>query len=328
VQPPIAPSGADGETTIASALAGEPTEATAGSLPQETEPRQETEAPQPSIASEKPAPGVAGAPSSSKRLPATPVARRWTTKRLVQWVKDTFGRVVSRETLRKVLRLARLSWKKAKKLLSRANTQKRQAYIDQLKPLLEEASISDDTLLVYIDEAHIHQDTDLGYGWSVQGEPFWVNSTTPGLSEKVSFYGIYIYSETKVRIWPYPRANGQHTVDVLHRLREEFPKHTIRLVWDGAPYHRSELVQTAALSVNIEIIRLPGYSPDFMPVEHLWDWFRDDITRNHCHTTRDELIARAAQFECRINASPYELADRLWVTDELDPEVEKLRIPR
>ena len=212
----------------------------------------------------------------------------------MQWVKDTFGRVVSRETIRKVLRRARLSWKKAKKLLSRANTAQRQAFLDQLKPLLEEASTSDDTLVLY--EAHIHQDTDLGYGWSVQGERLFVNSTTPGLSEKVSFYGTYIYNESQVRIWPYPCANGEHTADVLRRLREEFPTKTIRLIWDGAPYHRSEFVQKAVASQNIELIRLPGYSPDFMPVEHLWHWFREEATHNHCHTRRAELLEHAAEF--------------------------------
>jgi transposase len=247
---------------------------------------------------------------------------------LVQWVKDTFGRTVTREAIRKVLRRARLSWKKAKKLLSRANPQKRQAFIEQLKPLLEEASVSDDALLVYMDEAHIHQDTDLGYSWSVQGQRLWVNSTTPGLSEKVSFYGLYLYSESQVRIWPYERANGELTVDVLRRLRTEFPDRRIRLIWDGAPYHRSGLVQDAAKSLNIQLIPLPGYSPDLMPVEHLWDWFRDEISRNHCHTTRQELLDRADAFESRLNASPYEVADRLWVTDKLDPDIEKLRIPR
>jgi hypothetical protein len=45
--------------------------------------------------------------------------------------------------------------------------------------------------LVYVDEAHIHQDVDPGYGWGVRGIPFHVASSSPGLSAKVSFYGLY-----------------------------------------------------------------------------------------------------------------------------------------
>ena len=46
--------------------------------------------------------------------------------------------------------------------------------------------------LVYLDEAHIHQDADLGYGWGLRGERFHVASASPGLAAKVSFYGLYL----------------------------------------------------------------------------------------------------------------------------------------
>ena len=29
---------------------------------------------------------------------------------------------------------------------------------------------------------------------------------------------------------------------------------------------------------NIDLVPLPGYSPDFMPVEALWRWLREDVT--------------------------------------------------
>jgi hypothetical protein len=35
-----------------------------------------------------------------------------------------------------------------------------------------------------------------------------------------------------------------------------------------------------------------------------------------------------ATFEDRVNASPYALADRLWVKDQLNPEEEKLRFSK
>ena len=73
-------------------------------------------------------------------------------------------------------------------------------------------------------------------------------------------------------------------------------------------------------------MRLPAYSPDFMPVEALWRWLREDVTYNHCHDTCQELIERVAAFEQRINKDLYVLADRLWVKDELDPEEEALRL--
>jgi len=219
------------------------------------------------------------------------------------------------------------SWKKAKKLLGRADPEKRREFLKKLETFLDGA-MKDEFLLVYLDEAHIHQDVDLGYGWSLCGERLWVSSHSPGLSGKVSFYGLYLYNEGQVRIWAYDRANGDHTVDVLQRLRQEFPDRRIKLVWDGVSYHRSLLVRQSAQNMDIILEPLSGYSPDFMPVEALWRWLREDVTYQYCHKTKQELVDRVTEFQNRINQNPYEIADRLWVTTTLDPEVEKLRIPR
>jgi Winged helix-turn helix len=150
-----------------------------------------------------------------QRLPETVILPRWTLKRLVAWVKTTFEIDCCRDTLRKVLKDLGFSWKKARKLLNKANPAKRAAFLEQLKGLLEEA-LHQRCLLVYIDEAHIHLDTDEGYGWSVKGERFWVSSSSPGL-KKVSFYGLYLSNQAQVRIWPYDRANQANSVDVLER---------------------------------------------------------------------------------------------------------------
>jgi transposase len=162
----------------------------------------------------------------------------------------------------------------------------------------------------------------------VRGTPFHVASSSPGLSAKVSFYGLYLYNEGQVRIWPYPRANGEHTIDVLRRLRETIPAGRLIVIWDGAPYHRAGTVQAAAARLNITIVPLPGYSPDLMPVEPLWRWLREDVTYQHCHATADDLIRRVAAFQDRVNANPYLIADRLWVKDQLDPAEEKLRFSK
>src|SRR3954451_17832199 len=122
--------------------------------------------------------------------------------------------VCCRETIRAVLHRRKLSWKKAKKLLGRADPKRRQAFIEQLQSVLAGAQ-RDRHLLVYVDEAHLHQDADLGYGWAKRGERLWVASRSPGLSARVSFYGLYLYNEGQVRLWPFPRANGEHTIDVL-----------------------------------------------------------------------------------------------------------------
>ena len=240
------------------------------------------------------------------------------------WVKETFNVDCCRETLRKQLKILGFSWKKARKLLNKVNPMKRAAFLTKLKDWLDEA-LHQRCLLVYIDEAHVHLDTDEGYGWSIQGERFWISSSSPG-RKRVSFYGAYLYNLGQVRIFSYDTANKFHTVDVLKQLRVEFPDLPIKLVWDGVSYHRAQLVKDAAETLDISLELLPGYSPDFMPVEHLWQWLREDVTYHTCYDKRVDLIAQVEQFQQRINADSLAIADRLWVTTHLKPEEEKLRV--
>ena len=249
---------------------------------------------------------------------------RWTLKRLSAWVKETFNIACSRETLRKTLKRLGFSWKKARKLLNKASPAKRSAFLKTLEELLDDA-LHERCVLVYVDEAHIHLDTDEGYGWSICGERFWVSSSSPGRA-KVSFYGIYLYDLAQVRIWPYAKANSEFTMEMLTRLRAEFPDQPIKLVWDGASYHRALKVRAQAQALDIALVPLPGYSPDFMPVEHLWHWLREEVTYHTCYDTKDDLIAQVEQFQHRVNQDALALSLRLWVTTQLDPEVEKLRV--
>src|SRR3954470_1096895 len=122
----------------------------------------------------RPAHGGHPTPRRGRSSPA--LDPRWTLRRLVHWVRERFGLRGCRETIRAVLHRRKLSWTKAKKLLGRADPERRQAFIEQLQSVLEGAQ-RDRHLVVYVDEAHIHQDADLGYGWAERGPRFWIASS-------------------------------------------------------------------------------------------------------------------------------------------------------
>ena len=211
--------------------------------------------------------------------------------------------------------------------MNRADPDQRAAFLEKLNPLLIAATRGQHTL-VYIDEAHFRQDTDEGYGWSIKGERFWVSSNSPPLGAKVSCYGVYFYNQGHVKLSPYERANSETTLELLETLRRAVPETPLTVLWDGASYHRAKAVLQRAEEWQIHVFPLSAYSPDFMPVEHLWQWVREDVTYHPCYDKREELIAQLEQFQQEINATPYAVADRLWVKTHLDPEEEKLRVSK
>src|SRR5439155_26539192 len=108
--------------------------------------------------------------------------------KLKQWVARALDRVASRNTIRRVLRQAKLTWKKVKKLLGKANPEKRAAHIQQLLTLF--AGVCDgDVILTYVDEVHGHRDLDLGYTWGRRGERLWRRTDRPPLPDRMNAYG-------------------------------------------------------------------------------------------------------------------------------------------
>jgi transposase len=248
---------------------------------------------------------------------------RWTLKRLVAFVQELFGRRYCRETIRAALRRLDLSWKKARKLLGRADAGRRETFVKQIGALLDGAR-DEQHALVYLDEAHIHQDVDLGYGWAERGQRFHVASSSPGLSAKSRSMACTSATKARCGSGPIGVATAKTPSTLLRRLRAAIPEGKLIVIWDGAPYHRAKTVWAAAASLDIHIEPLPGYTPDLMPVERLWRWLREDVTYNHCHATAEDLVRRVAAFETTINQNVCAVADRLWVKDHLDPEEEKL----
>ena len=251
----------------------------------------------------------------------------WTVPKLMSYVEGLLKYRPSRTKLRNLLKQHGLSWKKCKKVLCKAKPEKRQAFIEQFQPLFEEVCCQE-TILVYIDEAHIHRDLDLGYTWAPKGEPAYRSSGCPPLADKINWYGAYNFTDGQCFIWNESNCNKEHTILFLDRVAQ-WLGHThksVVIIWDGAPWHRALLAQQKAEALGFRLIPLPGYSPDLNPIEGLWKWLREDVTQLHCYQTMSELFGACKAFIDRINLDPDALIKRLWPKFDLDPAFEKLLV--
>jgi transposase InsO family protein len=240
-----------------------------------------------------------------------------------------FGLRAGHNSVRRVLRRAGLTWKKVKKLLGKAKPQQRAAHVEQLQRLFA-AVCAGEVLLLYADEVHVHRDLDLGYTWGRAGRRLWRRSDCPKLSERLNGYGAYDFSNGECLLWQNGWCNGEQTVQCLRELVRWRAGKGGRLVviWDNAPCHIAKAVKAEATRLGIELVYLPGYSPDLNPIERLWGWMRQEVTRGFCHGSVAQLIEACQAFIARVNRDPVALVDRLWPKFELDPEFEaELLVP-
>ncbi len=249
----------------------------------------------------------------------------WTLKKLALWIEAYFQRRISRSALRDLVKTAGLSWKKCKKVLKKASRAKRAAYIERFESLWSQ-TCQEEIILIYVDEAHFHRDLDLGYTWAARGQVAYRLSACASLNERINWYGAYDFTHGRCFIWNEGTCNGLHTAQFLQRLVEWIGPTSQRIVviWDGAPCHRATIAQRTAADLGIELVPLPGYSPDLNPIEGLWKWMREEVTQHHAYPTLRALFDACKAFIDRINLDPQALITRLWPKFDLDPEYEKL----
>lgn len=250
----------------------------------------------------------------------------WTIRKIGQWCQKTLGKVASRGTWHALLHAAELSWKKCKKWLGKRDPEKRRAYLQQFDTLYQRQT-DGEIALIYVDESHFHRDMDLGYSWGRLGERLWRVSGCAPLSDRINWFGAYNFTLGQSLIWAEGACNQTSTTAFLKRLTDWLRPNARQpiILWDGAPWHRAKSVVQSAADLNLEIVPLAAYSPDFNPIEGLWKWMREEVTQGICYPTMKALFEACKQFIDRINLDPLAMIQRLWPRCEIDPETEKLR---
>jgi transposase len=95
-------------------------------------------------------------------------------------------------------------------------------------------------------------------------------------------------------------------VAFLDHLLREVPGRMI-IIWDGAPIHRSQLIQeflARGAAPRLHLERLPAYAPDLNPGEGLWQQLKGVELRNVCCFTLAHLRVELRNAVKRVRRKP------------------------
>ena len=221
----------------------------------------------------------------------------WYWKVVRQFVSERFGISLSRSSCLNWLHRLGFAFKRPKKRLLKADAAKREDFVAEYAALREEAGRTE-AKIFFADEAHFRADAELRGKWVQRGEPALVDSTSPRYGEKASYYSAVCLETGEVE-WMGLEGNSNSGTSVafLKQLRERHPG-PLRVIWDNAPAHRGEAMREYLRTPELELrlVNLPGYSPDFNADEAIWGWAREEATGNLCLGSREVVQERVGKF--------------------------------
>lgn len=228
----------------------------------------------------------------------------WNWKVVRQFIQERFGLTLGHSSCLNYLHRLGFVLKRPKKRLLKANAEKREAFVAAYVALRAEAQARG-AKIFFVDEAHFRADVELRAKWVQRGEPALVDTSSPKFGEKATYYSAVCLETGEVEAMSVlGNTNAETSVTFLQQLHQKHPGPLI-VIWDNGPAHHGPEIRAylTTADLNLRLVALPSYSPDFNPDEAIWDWIREDVTANTCFGT-------AAKVRAKVDTFFTELAER------------------
>lgn len=138
--------------------------------------------------------------------------------------------------------------------------------------------------MMFMDEARFGRISDTRYCWCPK--PFRPVCYSMVSHEYTYAYATVSVTDGKVDSLILPHVNGDCMQIFLDEISVRYPDNRMIMVLDGAGWHRNE---SLIVPDNIQLLKLPPYSPELNPVEHLWDDLREKSFHNVVFNSIDAL---------------------------------------
>lgn len=212
----------------------------------------------------------------------------WTTRRLIQIIDEQFGIPVSKQTIRRRLQEAGMSYQKPERQYFELSEEERQEWRRQKLPHIRRAVRTYKALLYFQDEANVSLTALLGKTWAWPG-------TTPkqrvtgkrggvAAMSAITSQGQLIFRLHDKRI------ASEEVIQFLGQMLKHHPRRHLVVLMDQAPPHTSKRTKAYIKSTRrLHVFYLPKYSPDWNADEKVWNHLKHQELKGHRAKTKEEL---------------------------------------
>ncbi len=222
---------------------------------------------------------------------------KWSWKAVRADLATHFGVRLGKSGCLRYLHRLGFVWKRPKKRLTRADAQKRAAFVRAYLALVAEAERTG-AKVFFVDAAPVRADGDRRGIWVRKGAPALVDSSSPRWGEKASDDSAVCLETGEVEAMELAGNSRAETAAAFSRhLRAAHPGPPI-VLWDNGPAHGGDArrADLPTPGLRLRLVRRPAYSPDDNADEAIGDWIREEVTANTCFGTAAAVRAPVAAF--------------------------------
>jgi transposase len=197
-----------------------------------------------------------------------------TIKEAMAKIEELTGLKRSPSAVGKFLNTVGMRPRKVGAIPSQGDPEKQEEFrIKELEPRLEEAR-QGKRAVFFVDAAHFVLSPFLGILWSFVR--LFVKASA-GRRRFNVLGALHAITHQLVMVTNDSYINAQSVCDLLRKIAAMKLDVPITLVLDNARYQKCRLVTALALSLNIELLFLPPYSPNLNLIERLWKFVKKQV---------------------------------------------------
>ena len=197
------------------------------------------------------------------------------SKEICAFIEKRFSVSYTAEGLVPLLKRRGFVYKKTRQVPAKADPEAQKAFLEKLDVLIEEAETGA-AALYFVDATHPQHNTRASYGWIKSGEDFTVRST-PGRHRLNINGAVNALKPAMIEARTDERIDAASTIALFKQIQRRDRSPKIYVVCDGARYYHSRDVAEWLGRSRIELVQLPGYSPNLNLIERLWKFMHQKV---------------------------------------------------
>ncbi|MFN0123972.1 MAG: IS630 family transposase [Blastocatellia bacterium] len=241
----------------------------------------------------------------------------WRSPMIQDLIQREFGVFYSVFYIAELMRNLGFTFQKAMFVSAHLKVEERKRWQRETWPRILREARQRQAMLLFGDEASFPQWGTLSYTWARPGQQPQVLTSGKRKGWKVFglmdyFSGAFFYRGQEGRL------NSAAYIAFLTEVLAKTTRHLF-LIQDGASYHRSKETRAffAHNAARLTVWDLPGYSPDYNPIEKLWKKIKQEETHMHYFPTFESLSEKVEEALLKFADAPGAILALCGLPEEL-----------